>query len=100
MAWCLVKHRDNFTFTIRKVQENHEGLKLNGTHQIPVYANSVCILDKNKNTIKRKRKPLLQASREVDLEVNTEKTKYIVMSHHQNAGQIHIYLLLINPLNT
>jgi len=25
----------------------------------------------------------------VGLEVNTEKTKYMVMSHHQNAGQNH-----------
>jgi len=29
----------------------------------------------------------LEASREVGLEVNAEKTKYMVMSHHQNIGQ-------------
>jgi hypothetical protein len=27
------------------------------------------------------------ASKEVDLEVNTEKTKYMLLSRHQNAGQ-------------
>jgi len=32
---------------------------------------------------------LLDASREVSLEVNTEKTKYMVMSRHKNAGQNH-----------
>jgi hypothetical protein len=28
-------------------------------------------------------------SKEVGLEVNTEKTKYILLSRHQNAGQNH-----------
>jgi hypothetical protein len=32
-------------------------------------------------------KSLLEASKEVSLEVNTEKTKYAVMSRHQNVGQ-------------
>jgi hypothetical protein len=29
------------------------------------------------------------ASIEVGLEVNAQKTKYILLSHHQNAGQNH-----------
>jgi hypothetical protein len=29
------------------------------------------------------------ASKEVGLEVNAEKTKYKLLSHHQNAGQNH-----------
>jgi hypothetical protein len=32
-------------------------------------------------------------SREVGLEVNTKKTKYMVTSHHQNAGQNHNLLI-------
>jgi hypothetical protein len=32
---------------------------------------------------------LTDASKEIDLEVNTEKTKYMSLSHHQNAGQNH-----------
>jgi hypothetical protein len=27
--------------------------------------------------------------KEVGVEVNTEKTKYMLLSHHQNAGQNH-----------
>jgi len=40
---------------------------------------------------------LLEASREVGLEVNTEKTKYMVVSGHQNAGHIH-NILIVNKL--
>jgi hypothetical protein len=32
---------------------------------------------------------LIDASKEVGLEVNTEKTKYMLLSRHQNAGQNH-----------
>jgi hypothetical protein len=31
---------------------------------------------------------LVAASKEIDLEVNAEKTKYMVMSRDQNAGKI------------
>jgi hypothetical protein len=31
----------------------------------------------------------MDASKEDGLEVNTEKTKYILLSRHQNAGQNH-----------
>jgi hypothetical protein len=34
-------------------------------------------------------KTLIDVSKEVDLEVNTGKTKYMLLSHQQNAGQNH-----------
>jgi hypothetical protein len=39
------------------------------------------------NTIKENTETFLQASRDVGLEINVEKTKYMIMSHHQNSGQ-------------
>jgi hypothetical protein len=30
---------------------------------------------------------LLEASRDIGLEINAEKTKYMIMSHHLNSGQ-------------
>jgi hypothetical protein len=37
-----------FNFAIRKVQENHVGLNLNGTYQLLAYANDVNLLEDNR----------------------------------------------------
>jgi hypothetical protein len=69
------------------VQENLVGLKLNGTHQLLAYADDVNLLGDNIDTIEKNTKTLIDASKEVGLQIHVEKTKYMLLSRHQNAGQ-------------
>jgi hypothetical protein len=45
----------------------------------------VNLLGDNIDTIKKHTETLIDASKEVGLEVNAEKTKYMLLSYHQNA---------------
>jgi hypothetical protein len=74
-------------YAIRKIKENQVSLELNGTHQLLVYSDDVNLLDDSINTIKENTETLLKASRDVDLEINVEKTKYMIISLHPNSGQ-------------
>jgi hypothetical protein len=62
------------------------GLKLNGTHQLLICADDVNLLGDNLYIPYRKKQTLIDARKEVDLEVNTEKTEYMLLFCHQNAG--------------
>jgi hypothetical protein len=56
-------------------------LKLNGTHQVLVYADDVNILEGSVHTIKVNAEALVVASKEIELEANADKTKYEVHGH-------------------
>jgi hypothetical protein len=64
-------------------------LKLNGTHQILVYDDDGNILGGSVQTTKKNTNDLVFAGKETGLEVNADKTKYMVMSRDQNAGRSH-----------
>jgi hypothetical protein len=54
-----------------------------------VYADDVNILGGSVHTIKKNTETLVVASKETGLDVNADKTKYMVMSGDQNAGRNH-----------
>ena len=66
-----------------------DGLKLNGTHQLLAYADDVNILGGSIHTVKENAEALVVAAKEIGLEVNANKTKYMVMSREQTAGLSH-----------
>jgi hypothetical protein len=52
----------------------------NGMYQSLVYADDAYLLDDNIDTIKKNTQTLTDTSKEVGLEVNMEKTKYMLLS--------------------
>jgi hypothetical protein len=63
------------------------GLKLNGTNQFLAYADDVNLLEDNIDTIMKNTETLIDVSKEVGLEINVEKTKYMLLPRHQNVGR-------------
>jgi hypothetical protein len=74
-------------YNIKRVQVIRDGLKLNGTHEVLVYADDVNMLEGSVHTVKENAEALVGASKETGLEVNANKSKYMVMSREQNAGR-------------
>ena len=62
-------------YAIRMVQINQDGMKLNGTHHLLVYANDVNVLGGSVPTVQDNAETLRVASKEIGLEVNADKTK-------------------------
>jgi adenosyl cobinamide kinase/adenosyl cobinamide phosphate guanylyltransferase len=58
-----------------------------GYIQLLAYADDVNLLGDNIDTIEKNTETLIVASKEVGLEINVEKTKYMLLFRHQNAGQ-------------
>ena len=76
-------------YAIKKDQLNKDGLKLNGIHQVLACADDVNTVERGIHTIKENAEALVVATKEIGLEVNADKTKYIVISREQTAGLSH-----------
>ena len=67
-------------YAIWRVQENTIGLE----HQLLFYADDMSMLGENLQTIRENAEILIKASKDIGLEVNSEKTKYMITSRKQN----------------
>ena len=74
-------------------------MRLNGTHQLLAYADDVNILWGSIQTVKENAEALVVATKETGLEVNADKTKYMVMSREQTAGLSHTMKVDNNSMN-
>jgi hypothetical protein len=78
-----------FNFTLEYAIRRVQGLKLNGTHQLLANADDVNIVGEDMDTMKKNTEALLDTNKEVGLEVNSEKTTYMLMARYQKIGQKH-----------
>jgi hypothetical protein len=67
----------------------HHCKNLRQFNRLSTIKDGVNIVAENIDTIKKNTEALLDASKEFGLEVNPEKTKYMLMSHSQRIGQKH-----------
>ena len=65
-------------------------MKLNGKHQLLVDADDVNILGGSVHTMKKNTEALVVASKEIGLEVNADKTNYMVMSQIRMQDEVTI----------
>jgi len=69
-----------FEYVIRRVQVIQDDSKLNGTHQLLVYADDVNVLDGSVHTIRKNAVASIVASKEIGLKVNADQMEYTVIS--------------------
>ena len=79
-----------FEYAIRRFQVNQDGLKLSGTHQLLAYADDVNILGGSVHTVKKNAEALVGVTKEIGLEINADKTKYMIMSEIRTQDEVTI----------
>jgi hypothetical protein len=62
-------------------------LKLNGSHQLQAYTDDFNILGVRVHTLMENAEALVVASKEFELEVNADKTQYMVLSPYRKVGR-------------
>ena len=77
-------------YAIRGVQVNQDVLKLSGTNQLLVYADSVNILGGSIHTMKENAEVFMVASREIVLEVSANKLRTWSCIEIRRQGEVKV----------
>jgi hypothetical protein len=75
-------------YDTRKALEYQMRLELNGAHLFLSYADDVNLLGDNIYAVNNNRETSIEARKEVGLEINVEKTKYMLVFRHQKTCKI------------
>jgi len=73
------------SYFIKRFQLDQDGLKLNGTLHFLVYADDVNTLGGSIDTIKENADALIVTSKEIGVEVNDDRSKYMVVSQRSEC---------------
>ena len=76
-CFFVIDFNFSLQYAIRKVQVNQNGLQLNGTHQLLVYADDVNILGESVHNIQKNTKASLVGSKEICLEMNSDHNGHV-----------------------
>ena len=78
-------------YAILKIKEDKKGLALNGLNQLFVYADDVDLIGDDIDALQSNSEVLVEACDEIGLQVNVEKTKYMITSRNtEDEGNRHI----------
>jgi hypothetical protein len=69
------------------MEVNQDGLKLNGTFQLFVYADDGDVLVGDRRAVKQNKDALVVASKGIILQVNADKTRCMVLPQERRAGR-------------
>jgi hypothetical protein len=67
-------------YAIRRVQENHDDLRLSDKYRLLFYADDVNVLGGSVHIVDKNTEVLVVVSKEIGLEVNADETNYMIMS--------------------
>jgi hypothetical protein len=90
MVWNKELLLFNFAleYAVKRVQVNQDGLRLNGTHQLPVSTDNVNMVGWRVHTIKENAEALIVATKEIGLEVNADESKYTGMLENRMQDEV------------
>ena len=78
-------------YAILKIKEDKKGLALNVLNQLFVYADDVDLIGDDIDALQSNSEVLVEACDEIGLQVNVEKTKYMITSRNtEDEGNRHI----------